>query len=140
MEVEAYLDRLRDQGLKLTGQRRSILEILLAEDRYMTAKELMDRMQEQYPHISYDTIYRNLRVLHNEHIIEESMFQDGSSRFRIRCYDPHHHHFICTRCGATIPIEACPMELPVSVPEGFHVSSHRFEIFGECAHCSTVTK
>ncbi|MBX6396173.1 MAG: transcriptional repressor [Alicyclobacillaceae bacterium] len=140
MEVETYLDQLREQGLKLTGQRRSILEILLTEDRYMTAKELMDRMQDQYPHISYDTIYRNLKVLHRQRIIEESMFQDGSNRFRIRCRDPHHHHFICVQCGSTIPIEACPMELPVSVPDGFRVHSHRFEIFGECADCQHVTK
>ncbi|MDI3328560.1 MAG: Fur family transcriptional regulator [Alicyclobacillaceae bacterium] len=140
MDVDAYLNQLKGQGLKLTGQRRSILGILLAENRYMSAKELMDRLQEEHPHISYDTIYRNLKVLRQERIVEESMFQDGSSRFRIRCRDPHHHHFICVQCGRTIPIESCPMELPFPVPDGFQVYSHRFDIFGECADCRGVTK
>ncbi|ADG07075.1 Fur family transcriptional regulator [Kyrpidia tusciae] len=140
MQSQSYLDKLRKQGLKLTGQRKMILQILLTENRYMSAKELIDQVQEQYPHISYDTIYRNLRMLRDEHMIEESMFEDGSARFRIRCADPHHHHFICTRCGATIPIEACPMELTVPAPEGFLVQSHRFEVFGVCGQCRSVTK
>jgi Fur family zinc uptake transcriptional regulator len=135
---EKFFDRIKEQGFKLTGKRQTIVEILLAEDRYISAKELMERMKEQYPRISFDTVYRNLHLLKEERIIEESFFGDGGSKFRISCdtHDHHHHHYICTRCGKTELVEGCPMDaLGLHVPQGFRVESHRFEIFGACAKC-----
>lgn len=140
MDINAYMDKLKNQGLKLTGQRKRILEILLEQDRYLSARELIDLLSPDYPSISFDTIYRNLRTMRDEQILEEAMFDDGSSRFRIACIDEdqnhhHHHHFICMGCGSTQTLEACPMEEIKEVPEGFEVAYHRFEIFGLCQAC-----
>jgi len=137
--TDKFLDRLKEQGFKLTGKRKSIVEILLAEDRYISAKELLERMKEQYPRLSFDTVYRNLHLLKEEKLIEESVFGDGGSKFRIACdtHDHHHHHYICTLCGKTELVEGCPMDaLGLEPPRGFHVEAHRFEIFGQCATCA----
>lgn len=135
---ERFFDRIKEQGFKLTGKRQNIVEILLAEDRYISAKELLERMKEHYPRISFDTVYRNLHLLKEERLIEESVFGDGGSKFRITCdTHDHHHHYICTRCGKTELVEGCPMDdLGLTVPKGFHVETHRFEIFGACSDCS----
>lgn len=135
---EKFLERLKEQGFKLTGKRKSIVEILLEEDRYISAKELLERMKQQFPRLSFDTVYRNLHMLKQEGLVEESMFGDGgSSKFRVACdgHD-HHHHYICTICGKTQLVEGCPMDvLQVAAPPGFHIETHRFEIFGHCASC-----
>ena len=135
---DKFLERLREQGFKLTGKRKSIVEILFEQERYISAKELLERMKETYPRLSFDTVYRNLHLLKEEKIIEESTFGDGGSKFRITCDTHyHHHHYICTVCGKTELVEGCPMDsLGLTPPKGFHVDSHRFEIFGQCAECS----
>jgi Fur family transcriptional regulator, zinc uptake regulator len=137
---ERFLERLKVQGFKLTGKRKSIVEILLEVQRYISAKDLLERMKEQYPRLSFDTVYRNLHMLKEESLIEESTFGDGGRMYRITCdAHDHHHHYICTICGKTELVEGCPMDvLEVQAPTGFHIQSHRFEIFGECADCATV--
>jgi Fur family transcriptional regulator, zinc uptake regulator len=134
---DKFLDRLKEQGFKLTGKRRSIVEILLEEDRYISAKDLLERLKTQFPRLSFDTVYRNLHLLKVERLIEESVFGDGGSKFRIACdTNHHHHHFICTVCGKTQLVEGCPMDaLKLEAPAGFHIETHRFEIFGHCADC-----
>jgi Fur family zinc uptake transcriptional regulator len=135
-----FLERLKVQGFKLTGKRKSIVDILLEEDRYISAKELLERMKEQFPRLSFDTVYRNLHLLKEEGVIEESVFGEGGSKFRIACdtHDHHHHHYICTVCGKTELVEGCPMDaLQSQIPKGFTIETHRFEIFGQCADCSS---
>lgn len=137
---DKFLDLLKTQGFKLTGKRRTIVEILLDEDRYISAKELLERMKQQFPRLSFDTVYRNLNLLKEEGIIEESTFGDGGSKFRITCdTHDHHHHYICTVCGKTELVEGCPMDTLnlLHSPKGFQIETHRFEIFGQCETCFT---
>ncbi|HEU4965254.1 MAG TPA: Fur family transcriptional regulator [Bacilli bacterium] len=135
--TDKYMEQLREQGFKLTGKRKEIIEVLLEEDRYISAKELLERLKQQYPRLSFDTVYRNLSLLKDEKIIEETTFGDGGSKFRITCdTNRHHHHYICTQCGKTEVVDDCPMDaLELKAPSGFHIKSHRFEIFGQCADC-----
>ncbi|GIM45447.1 zinc-specific metallo-regulatory protein [Collibacillus ludicampi] len=135
-DVEAYLSKLRAQGFKLTGKRRAIVEVLLREDRYITAKDLMEALKESYPSLSLDTVYRNLNMLKEAHIIEESEYGEGGSRYRIRCSTDHHHHLVCIRCGKTEALEDCPMDILAHVPEGYQVVGHRFEVLGYCPGCT----
>lgn len=135
MNTDRFLQQLREQGFKLTGKRRAIVDYLLDQDRYITAKELIEELRTQYPSISVDTIYRNLNLLKEERIIEESEFGEGGSRFRIRCSNEHHHHFVCLKCGRTQPLLECPMDLMKAVPEGFDLVTHRFEVHGYCSEC-----
>jgi Fur family zinc uptake transcriptional regulator len=139
---EKFFERLKEQGFKLTGKRQMIVDILLEEDRYISAKELLERMQEVYPRLSFDTVYRNLHLMKEEGILEESTFGDGGSKYRITCdTGHHHHHYICTVCGKTELVEGCPMDaLRITAPEGFQIKSHRFEIFGACAACHLESK
>lgn len=135
--TDKFLEQLREQGFKLTGKRKEIIELLLQEDRYISAKELLELLKEQYPRVSFDTVYRNLSLLRDEQIIEETTFGDGGSKFRITCdTDHHHHHYICTECGKTEVVADCPMDaLELKAPPGFQIKSHRFEIFGLCHVC-----
>ncbi|WP_018130798.1 Fur family transcriptional regulator [Effusibacillus pohliae] len=138
MDADKFLRQLKEQGFKLTGKRRAIVEILLEQNRYISAKELMEKLKAVYPHISVDTVYRNLNLLKEEKIIEESEFGEGGSRFRIRCSTDHHHHLVCLACGRTQTLHECPMDLMRYVPEDFQVVRHRFELLGYCPDCKTA--
>lgn len=135
MDTDKFLRQLKEQGFKLTGKRRAIVDILLEQDRYITARELIEQLKTGFPNISLDTVYRNLNLLKEEKIIEESEFGEGGSRFRIRCSSDHHHHLVCLKCGRTQPLHECPMDLMAHVPDDFQMVTHRFEVHGYCVDC-----
>ena len=134
MNIEKALDILKEAGYKYTDKRESILTFFEQEDRYRTAKDLLDYMEEKYEGISFDTIYRNLNLF-DELSILESTELDGEKLYQISCADHHHHHFICRTCGVTKEIDLCPMDDVIKKLKNFIVEDHKFEIYGLCPVC-----
>lgn len=135
MNVEQALSLLKAQGYKYTGKREEMVRILDREKRYISAKEMLEYMQKDYPNVSFDTIYRNLSLF-QELGISEFTELNGERIFRLSCAaDHHHHHIICTECGKTKSIDLCPMNAILGEPEGFKITGHKFEIYGLCIDC-----
>ncbi len=136
MHTEVYVSELKDRGYRVTGKRRDILDYMLSHDRYIGARELIDYLRQKYATLSLETVYRNLKTLRDEGMIEESRFEDHEAKYRISCQSSHHHHFVCLGCGCTTVIDTCPMPDLGMVPNGFTVVQHRFDVLGYCAKCS----
>ncbi|PTM56938.1 Fur family transcriptional regulator [Desmospora activa] len=135
MNVEQALNRLKQKGYKYTGKRETMVEIFSREDRYLTAKEVMEEMQGQFPGLSVDTIYRNLSLFEDLGIVEGTEWE-GERRYRFHCGgDHHHHHLICKQCGRTKPLNLCPMNALLGKPADFTITDHKFEIYGYCQDC-----
>lgn len=134
---------MKDSGFKYTKKRADILAYLISENRYIGAIEVFDHMNEMYQGISYDTIYRNLRDFTDMHLVEETDLM-GEKKFRFHCdvsaHHGHHHHFICTTCGATREINLCPMDFLKEQLPGCEIDDHRFEILGKCDKCLKKSK
>ncbi len=135
MNVSEAMNILKNKGYKHTDKRELMLTIFADESRYLSAKDVLERLQKQYPGLSFDTIYRNLSLFSQLGILEETEL-DGEKRFRFSCSTTHHHHhLICLTCGKTKHIENCPMDIVnQSFPE-FEVTGHKFEIYGYCKSC-----
>src|SRR3989449_8037823 len=54
---------LRARGLRLTRQRRIILEVVRTTDAHPTAASVYRRVRRRLPRVSLATVYRNLRTL-----------------------------------------------------------------------------
>lgn len=129
---------LEGSDLKMTERRVRMIELMYKEDRYMSAKEVKELVEGDYPGISPDTIYRNLHSFSTLDILEETEI-GGEKVFRSNCgVEEHHHHFICTNCGFSKELSICPLSFYKEEIEEFEVSSHRFEVFGLCEDCSEV--
>ncbi len=136
MDLSEALNVLKNNGYKYTGKREELLRILDHEKRYLTAKEMLEMIQEDYPSISFDTIYRNLALFQELGILEATQL-DGERMYRLSCpTNDHHHHLICTECGKTKPIDMCPMQTDMQTPSDFTITGHKFEIYGYCAECA----
>lgn len=135
MNVSEALDILKQKGYKYTNKREEMLTIFAEEKRYLSAKDILDKMQNDYPGLSFDTIYRNLSLFAELDILEMTEL-DGEKKFRFSCNTSgHHHHIICLSCGKTEHIHNCPMNgLKLNVPN-FDVTGHKFEIYGHCNSC-----
>ncbi|URN94283.1 MAG: transcriptional repressor [Candidatus Pristimantibacillus lignocellulolyticus] len=123
------------RGLRVTDQRKTLAKLFSEAVGYLSPKDVYDHMGKTYTGLSFDTVYRNLRVMEELGVLEQVMFEEGV-KFKIHCREnDHHHHMICLGCGKTYPIKFCPME-QTNVPTDFKVIRHKFEVFGHCKACA----
>lgn len=135
MNVSQAIEILKQEGYKYTGKREELLECLAEENKYVTAKDVLERMKENYPGLSVDTVYRNLSLFSKLGILEQTELS-GEMRFRISCdHHQHHHHFICLDCGTTKEIAHCPMDGIRENLKEFIIEDHKFEVYGTCPQC-----
>lgn len=133
-ETERIVRQMSDKGLRITEQRRTLAQLFTQAPGYLTPKDVYEHMQRFYHGLSFDTVYRNLRVMLDLGIVEQFVFEDGV-KFKLSCEEPHHHHhMICLQCEKTLPIRSCPMPA-TDVPGGFQVVKHKFEVYGYCSDC-----
>jgi Fur family zinc uptake transcriptional regulator len=136
--TEEIMQRMSREGLRITEQRKTMVHLFDDAAGYLTPKEVYEHMHRVYPGLSFDTVYRNLRLLADMNIVEQIMFEDGI-KFKMSCEElHHHHHMICLQCQRTTPIRFCPMS-ETDVPGDFEVVMHKFEVFGYCGSCKVAS-
>lgn len=136
MEVKDIIRLMSEKGMRVTEQRKTMAKLFVEHEGYLAPKEVYDHMSKSYPGMSFDTVYRNLRILNDIDVVEQFIFEDGV-KFRLRCHtDEHHHHFICLECQHTYPFDYCPMDHLDQVPDGFKPVKHKFDIYGYCKQCN----
>ncbi|WP_017548842.1 Fur family transcriptional regulator [Salinicoccus carnicancri] len=133
-QLAQYKEKLRKNKLKITDKRMSMIDLFLAEDRYLSAREVQEKMNEEFPGISYDTIYRNLYTLNDIEVLEKTTF-DGEMQYKISCTTHHHHHFICNSCGDTRIIHYCPFDAWADELNDVEITNHKVELYGLCRSC-----
>ncbi|WP_438432589.1 Fur family transcriptional regulator [Gorillibacterium sp. sgz500922] len=135
-QVQEMVDAMARSGWRITDQRRTLARIFSETDGYLTPKDVYEQMRETYPGVSFDTVYRNLRMLSEMGVLEQVYFQEGGLKFKASCLHHHHHHLICVNCEKTLTFDYCPMDQMVQLPGHFQIMNHRFEIYGLCEECS----
>lgn len=133
--IHQITDAMSRNGLRVTDQRRTLAQIFTDDEGYLSPKDVYDKMKQQYPSVSFDTVYRNLRLLSEMGVLEQYYFLDGGLKFKGCCSTHHHHHLICLSCEKTLPLDYCPMDQSIDLPANFKISNHRFEIYGLCDQC-----
>ncbi|TBL80335.1 Fur family transcriptional regulator [Paenibacillus thalictri] len=137
--MQEIVAAMSSKGWRITDQRRSLAALFAEAKGYLSPKDVYEHMRLKYPGVSFDTVYRNLRLLSEMGVLEQFYFNEGL-KFRARCQSHHHHHLICMKCEKTVSFEFCPMKQIPNLPEQFDIVSHRFEIFGYCSDCSPNLK
>ena len=139
MELSRVVQRLRERGLKVTPQRLELLKALMAARQPLTARELARAVRATHPHVSLDTVYRNLGVLVECGLVNQINLQNReSARFEFQDEGTHHHHLVCLGCGKAFCVDWCPARSASVRPPadpGFRVVGHAFELYGYCSAC-----
>jgi Fur family ferric uptake transcriptional regulator len=121
----------RDKGLRMTGQRRIITQVLDAAEDHPDVVELHRRAAAIDHRISLSTVYRTVKLLETEGILERLDFRDGRSRYEQAARE-HHDHLINLETGDVIEfrseeIEALQTEIARRL--GYRVVYHRLELY-----------
>ena len=136
-QMGLFHSRLKDRGLKSTGQRDDIARVFFGLGQHISAERLYAEVKKINPHVGYATIYRTLRLLKECELVSERHFDDGQARFEV-VSDKHHDHFICERCGKIIEFENEGLErLQETVARELKVTltRHKMELYGICSGC-----
>src|SRR5437667_5530160 len=126
---------LHARGLRLTRQRRIILEVVRATDAHPTAALVYRRVRRRLPRVSLATVYRNLRTLAAEGVLTERADPSG---VRFDGNTASHDHFTCVACGRIYDVPARParaLRARVAPRTAFDEVHHRTEVDGLCGSC-----
>ena len=133
---EQTIQRLRNQGFKLTPQRLAVIKYMLGNTHHPSALTIHGDLKKRYPSLSFSTVYNTLNVL--EEIGEVRSVYVFSDHLN---YDPFvepHLHFFCKECKTIHDIGPADIEgfqLPAGEIDGHVVDSAQVVLRGTCKNC-----
>jgi Fur family peroxide stress response transcriptional regulator len=126
----------RAEGLPLTNQRRTVLEVLLQRSDHPTADQIFEAVRERSPQISRRTVYRVLDTLAELGLIRRAQHPGATARFDGKTR--RHHHLVCMRCNRIVDLESPrwdDISLPKGKPQGFEICDFSVQLMGTCPDC-----
>lgn len=135
---EVFADYLADKNLKMTPQRRLILDTFLKHKDHLSSEELYAKVKERDGSVGQATVYRTLKLLNESGLIEPLDFADGVTRYEWSYGETHHDHLICDKCGKNIEILDDTIENrqeQLAKEHGFTLIRHKMYLYGVCEDC-----
>ena len=123
---------LRDAGLRITGQRKTILKMLVNAREHPDALGIYQKAKEADASVSLATVYRTLKVLQDKGAIRRHAFEGGASRFE-SADRPHHDHIVDVDTGEIVEFRSEQIEKlqeEIAGQLGYEIISHRLELYG----------
>ena len=130
------LEVMRAKGLKLTPQRRLIIDIIHDAHTHLTGEDIIKYVKIRMPGVNKSTIYRTLDILEQAGCVFKSESDDHFIYHHAE--DGHHHHMICGKCGKTIECDEDvfrPIESSLLEKYGFSVDFKHVVMSGICEEC-----
>lgn len=126
------IERCEAKGLRMTGQRRVIAQVLEESADHPDVEELYARAAAIDAGISLATVYRTVKLFEEAGILDKLEFGDGRARYEDAERD-HHDHLIDITSGEVIEfVDAEIEELQDRIARklGYELRGHRLELYG----------
>ena len=129
---DTILSRCEAKGLRITGQRRVIAQVLEDSEDHPDVEELYARASGVDPKISIATVYRTVKLFEEAGIVDKLEFGDGRARYEDAERD-HHDHLIDMNSGEVIEFvdeEIEALQERIARKLGYELRGHRLELYG----------
>ena len=128
--------------MKVTKNRVSLVSALASRTEPITVSELKRTLAKSMDKV---TIYRTLEQFVIAGLVARVDFQHDHAHYELAVGRKHHHHIICTECGASEDIDSCHAQnLEKKVLRESNdfttLTHHSLEFFGHCNHCQVKIK
>jgi Fe2+ or Zn2+ uptake regulation protein len=129
---------LKERSLKLTPGRINLLSLLMKEVMPRTVEELHKSLKSS---INEVTLYRTLETFEVANLVRKVELGHGHAHYELIPGRAHHHHIICTSCGAIEDIDvrhSTDLEKEArKLSKNFSsITRYSLEFFGLCKRCS----
>ena len=143
-EIDYFNDILFSKGYNLTAQRKNIIKIFLENPQnHFSPKQLNVKIKDKGEQISAATIYRNIKILKDNNIIEE--INHGEEKlYELKIFGKNsiHVHTSCIKCNKIKNYIDTKVSLKVNeqinkLEDKFYFNINKAEIFlyGFCSKC-----
>lgn len=128
--LDDAINRCQTLGMRLSRQRRLILELLWQAKEHLSARDIYDRLNQQGKEIGHTSVYQNLEALSSQGIIECIERADG--RLYGNISDSHSH----VNCLDTNQIIDIHIQLPedllkqIEAQTGVRITDYRIDFYG----------
>lgn len=126
-------------GTRMSAARRRIADAVGALGCAFTAEDLHAAVADAGGSgIGVATVYRAVSAMADAGSLAPVGSRDGSTLYALCRGGEHHHHLVCTGCGAVAGIE-CPLGGEVersAAAAGYTVTEHEITLYGLCAGCA----
>lgn len=142
-ERRALLDELTSKGVRLTAQRRALIEVIQEARDHLDAGSLLELARKREPNIDRATVYRTIELLKKMRLIDELdlMHLEGEKHYYEVKTRRDHVHLACFRCGRieefTSPLFE-RLKAEISHEAGFAIRLTRLEVGGTCRNCGAA--
>lgn len=124
------------RDVRLTPQRRAVLDVLQAAEDHPTAADVYERVRTRIAGIGPATVYRTLGLLVATGQALELRLTGGASRYDANVI--RHDHLVCESCGWTVDVDvALPSRFAdgLATETGFTISGYDLRLRGRCPAC-----
>ena len=124
------LARCQELGMRVSKQRRYVLELLWDAREHLSARDIYDRLNQEGKNIGHTSVYQNLEALSGQGVIECIERCDG--RLYGNISDSHSH----VNCLDTQQIIDVHLELPpellsqIEAQTGVKITDYRIDFYG----------
>ncbi|AUG80701.1 Putative transcriptional regulator FurA [Kitasatospora sp. MMS16-BH015] len=131
-ERDAVVQRLRDVGLRVTGPRLEVLQLLAAGD-HLDVESITDRARARLGTLTSQAVYEMLR-----HFMETGLVRKFERPGRPAVFElagTPHHHALCSQCGRVTNVAAETPEAPRKGLRGWRMTETELIFHGQCPDC-----
>jgi Fur family transcriptional regulator, ferric uptake regulator len=137
----ALRQELASKHIRLTAQRRLLIDIIQNAKRHLDAAALLKMARKRDPRVNRATVYRTLSLLKKLSLIDELdlMHLEGEKHYYEAKTHSDHLHLACFRCGEIIEYSSATFERlkrEIGAESGFKIAVTRLEVGGTCARCA----
>ena len=131
-----FIDFLEEKSLRITDQRRIIIDTVFDTEEHFTADQLLDWARQRDRSISRATVYRTLPLLTESNLVHEMDFGKPYKFYDPNYSDhPNHNHLICENCEKIVEFDSeqiDSIENEIGQKLGFTVKSQKLQLSATC--------
>ena len=131
-----YINLLKHHNLKVTPQRLLVVESL-AKRGHLNIDELYIILKDNFANISLATIYKNIHLMDQKHLIQEVKIPNKKNVYELKKQE--HAHIVCTKCTTIEDVELDTNNITHQAlkKSKFNIDNTTIIFNGTCCKCRT---
>lgn len=128
---------LNDASLRATPARIALMNLFESSDKPLDVQTMIDYLDKNAIKADPATVFRIVNLFREKGLLHAIQLNEGKFRYELAS-KPHHHHFVCERCGAIQDISDFSIktiEEEIQKKRHLKITSHSLEFFGICPDC-----
>jgi Fur family transcriptional regulator, ferric uptake regulator len=139
LDTDLITAELTARGLRLTRQRRAVVDAIVASDACLSPLEVFQAARVSCPDLGLTTVYRTLEMLGEIGALRRIHGAGGCERL-VPASTAHGHSVVCGVCGRVTEFTECDMTDVLAAARhetGYRITEHFLQLNGVCAECAT---